>query len=302
MLRLMTLLFVCFWGTLLLAQSDSPKPAPAIAADGTLATPADTVPLNPEKTILLDKSRNRLLLRTKVCLREGVLEMFICPKQTKEHESVLSLAGKAQVIHAGLLAMGLTPGHPARFHPEFAAPQGPKLDLFVNWIDADKKPQRMRAQEWIRHSTHRYFEAKLETVPREVQLGEGENSLRYDAVNKMLIFFGTMTPELKKRFLTMSSDQKYQQAVNSLFDQGVPRELEADFVFAGSSFLKREDGSEFYTAEAGSLVCVANFGDALIDINMRSTASNDSGLLFEPWTERIPSLQTDVLVEIVPVK
>jgi len=284
------------------AQRDAPGASSAeIKLAPPPAIPEGAVPLNPEKTIYLDKTRNRLLLTTKVCLREGVLEMFICPKQTKEHESVLSLAGKAQIVHAGLLALGAKSGHPAKFQPEYIPPTGDKIEIFVNWNDMDGKPHRMRAQEWVRHATFRYFEAPLASVPAGVKLGEGDDALRFDDVNHMLIFFGTMKPELKKTFLSYSNDEKYQKAIESLFTQGQYKELEATFLFAGSLFQRREDGTEFYLAETGSLVCVANFGDATIDLNMQSTASNDAGLLFEPWTERIPPLRTDVLVELVPV-
>lgn len=280
------------------ASSTAAGETPAVAAAPEV--PADAVPLNPEKTIFLDKPRHRLLLKTKVCLREGVLEMFICPKQTKEHESVLAWPGKAQLAHAGLLALGAKAGHPVQFQPEFAPPAGDTIDIFVNWTDSAGKPQRMRAQEWVRHATFRYFEAPLEKLPAGIKLGEGDDALRYDDVGQMLLFFGSMKPAVKDRFLALSADEKFRQAVESLDRQGQYQELEAVFVFAGSRFQRREDGSEVYLAEAGSFVCVANFSDAMIDVNMQSTASNDSGLLFEPWTERIPPVGTEVLVELVP--
>ncbi|WP_437229527.1 YdjY domain-containing protein [Planctomicrobium sp. SH661] len=303
MLRWTSLLCLLFITPQLFAQPGSPSSSPAAESPTpTPPVPAGAVPLNPEGTILLDKAGGKLLLKTKVCLREGVLEMFICPKQTKEHESVLSLAGKAQIVHAGLLALGAKPGHPAQFQPEYVPPAGDQVEIFVNWIDAENKPHRVPAQDWVRHATFRYFEAPLASVPAGVKLGEGDDALRYDDLNHMLIFFGTMKPELKDKFLAVSADKDYQAAVKSLFSQGQPQKLEAKFIFAGSLFHKRDDGTEAYVAEAGSLVCVANFGDALIDVNIQSTASNDSGLLFEPWTERIPPLGTDVLVEMIPVK
>ena len=51
----------------------------------------EPVPLNKQGTVLLDVDGKRLLLKTKVCLRDGVLEMFCCLKQTKEHESILAI-------------------------------------------------------------------------------------------------------------------------------------------------------------------------------------------------------------------
>ena len=54
-------------------------------------------------------------------------------------------------------------------------------------------------------------------------------------------------------------------------------------------------------AENGDVVCVANFGDALLDVSVESSSSNE-GLMFEPYAERIPPLGTEVTVELTPVK
>jgi hypothetical protein len=47
-------------------------------------------------------------------------------------------------------------------------------------------------------------------------------------------------------------------------------------------------------------VCVANFGDAMIDIAQLSSADN-GGLMYEPYTERLPSRRTAITVELIPV-
>lgn len=262
--------------------------------------PAAPVPLNPEQTVLLDKPGNRLLLKTTVCLREGLLEMLVCPKQTKEHESILSFNGKAQVVHAGLLALGLKPGHPARFGEKFELPEGPELQLFVNWTDAENQPHRRSAQEWIRHVTHRYFDAQLDTVPSGVPIDQGEQTLRYDANSKELLWYGPMTAKQRDILLSHSNDEAYQIAVKKLYSNSQPKELKADWIFAGSGFSTLESGESWYQAEAGSLICVANFGDATIDISVQSSASGND-LLFEPYTERIPPAGTPVTLELIPV-
>lgn len=281
------------------AGANAPSPAPVDSPE----PPKSAVALNPEGTILLDREEGKLYLRTRVCLRDGVLEMFLCPRQTKEHESILSLSGRAQIVHAGLLALGASPGHPAKIDPAYAPAAGDRIEIFVNWLDDKGKPQRRRAQEWVRHSSARYFEAPLAQVPAGVSVtGKGIDDLKYDDDNNTLVFFGRMTREKKKELLALSMDPTYQRAIESLFDQGKEKGMEAEFIFAGSRFYRRSDGSEVYMAEGGSLICVANFGDATIDVNIQSTSSNDAGLLFEPWTERIPPVGSGVLVELIPVK
>ena len=258
------------------------------------------VPLNQKGTVLLDKTNRRLLLKGEVCLREGVLEMFLCGKQTKEHESIVSLDAKAAVIHAGLLALGAKPGKPVQFQPEFVAPQGPKLDIFVSWKDASGKLQRQRAQKWVRKLTFRYFEEPLAAVPAGVKIDNSvDDGLRYDRMNQLLLFYGTMSSQKRDEFLEMSDVPEYQQAIRKMFQDSQPREIKAEFVFAGSGFSKLDDGSVYYQAEGGSYICVANFADSMIDVDIQSSASDAVGRSFEPYTERIPPVGTPVTVELV---
>lgn len=279
------------------ARGLTDDPRPAATPPAAAARPAP-VPLNPQGTVLLDRAGKKLILKTQVVLTAGLLEMFLCKAQTKEHESILAIDSDAFVIHAGLLALGVEPGTPVRYEPEFQAPTGPKIDIFVNWTDAEGKAHRVHAKTWVRHVIHRYHGAPMEQLPAGFKLPE-KSELRYDPVNKELLWFGPMTAEQRDALLKLSADKGYQAAIRSFFDRSQSRELESDWVFAGSGFFEQQDGAKFYMAEAGNLICVANFGDAMIDLAAESSASNE-GLLFEPYTERLPPLGTKVDVELIP--
>ena len=194
------------------ATEPASPPATDSATAGTdMSTkPADRapqpVPLNPEQTVLLDRTNGRLLVKTTVCLREGLLEMLVCPAKTKEHESILAYEGKVQVVHAGLLALGIKPGHPARFDEKFELPTGPRLKLYVNWT-TEGGPQRAAAEDWVRQVTQRYFEAKLDVVPASVPIDKGEETLRYDPNSKDLLWFGPMSAKQRDMLLGHSADE-----------------------------------------------------------------------------------------------
>jgi len=258
------------------------------------------VPLNPKKTVLIDKPGGRLVLKGTICLREGVLEMFLCKKQTKEHESIVTLDADAATIHAGLLALGAKSGTPVSYRPEYQPPTGTKIKITMEWLDEKGKKKTAKAHEWVRNATFRYFEESLAAVPEGVELSREENSLRYDEMNQLLLWYGHMTKSRRDELLKMSKDAAYQKVIRTMFADSQFKELEADFIFAGSGFSKLEDGTQIYQAENGSVICVANFGDAMIDINVNSPP-NSGGLLFEPWTERIPKPGTAVDVILSPV-
>jgi hypothetical protein len=102
------------------------------------------------ENVWVDLQNKQVFVDGQICLTRGMLEMFAVPKGTKEHESIVSLNTKAQVVHAGLLAVGAVPGTTVKFQPKFAPATGPKVDVYVYWTDDKGKQQKARAQDWVR--------------------------------------------------------------------------------------------------------------------------------------------------------
>lgn len=272
------------------ASSES-KPETKKDNDGLVA-------LNQQKTVLLDLEGKRLLLRTKVCLQEGVLEMLCCKKQTKEHESILSIDTQAKAIHAGLLAIGAKVGSPVKFSPKFQPPQGQKLNLYLQWKDQQGKLHREPAQDWVRTATSRYFTAKLDELPAGVVIDK-KSELRYDEKYKELIWFGQMSAKIRDEFLSKSKEKQFQAAIKKFYQESQPRIMKADWVFAGSGFsIDEMTGEKIYHAESGDLICVANFPTAIIDVSIASSSSGEGNLLFEANQTKIPPRGTPVTIEI----
>jgi len=260
------------------------------------------VPLNKEGTVLVDMQAKMLIINSKVVLREGLLEMLLCKSHTKEQTSVLAFEGKAYILHAGLVALGIDPGKPVQFEPSYKEPQGPKLKIELVWKSKDGKEHREDARHWIRYAIHRFFGEPLEALPAGLKIPE-DSELRYDAVNKELSWYGPMTAAERDRLLALSRDEKYQAAIKSFFARSQPRPMNADWVFAGSAFVSdMTEGRRVYLAESGDVICVANFPSAMIDVATKSTAEGQENLLFEAWTERIPPIDTPVRIEITPVE
>jgi hypothetical protein len=260
----------------------------------------DLTPLNKAGTVLVDLKGKRLLLKSEVVLREGLLEMLACIKQTKEHESILSVESKAQLIHAGLISIGAEPGSPAKFVPEYKGATGQPLNIFLTWTDASGKLHRDPAQTWVRHATRRYFLAKLEAFPKNLKLPV-DSDLKWDDRNKELLWYGPMTEAQRDSLQKLSTDTAFRAGIKSMFDESQVRQMEAQWVFAGSGFnTDTATGEKYYLAEGGDLICIANFATATVDLSIESSATND-GLMFEAYTERIPPVGTKVTIELVPV-
>lgn len=129
------------------------------AADTAANTAAETLPnvedadtlkkLDPQDPIWVSADRKRVVLLGEVCLREGLLELFACAKNSKEHESIVTIGVKPYLIHAALLVIGAKKGRPVQYTPEFTPPEGEKIAVHVRWRDSDGTVRDVRAQEWI---------------------------------------------------------------------------------------------------------------------------------------------------------
>lgn len=128
------------------AQVDDLKPVKL----PKLPEPEGATRLSPKYDVWLDAKRGAVLVDGQVSLRRGMLEMFACIRNTKEHESVVTADTQAFLVHAGLLRLGAEPGHPAQFVPEFKPPAGTEIDITVEWLGSDGKLQTTKAQDWIR--------------------------------------------------------------------------------------------------------------------------------------------------------
>ncbi|VAX40491.1 hypothetical protein MNBD_PLANCTO02-1093 [hydrothermal vent metagenome] len=270
--------------------------SPAITfADDPAQENGKPVPLDKSKTVFLDKKGNRLLIKSKVALTRGPLEMLLCRTQTKEHESILSTDAKAFVIHTGLLALGAKQGAPVQYNPKYHPPTGQKVDIFLRWKDKAGKQHRVNAQKWIHHTIHRLFFVDLKTLPAGVTIDRKEN-LRFDSENGELSWYGPMPDKQRDKYLALSAHAKYQAAIKALYHKGQIRPMEADWVFAGSGFTKEK----YYLAEDGYVICVANFPPALLDVTSKSSKS-DEHLSYEAYSQRIPPKGTEVTIELIPI-
>jgi hypothetical protein len=214
------------------SETEAP-PGKKAPAPPKLPEPKDAQRLSKDYPIWIDPKEKSVIVEGQIALREGMLEMFACTRNTKEHESIVSANTKAYLVHAALLSLGAEVGHPVRYQPEYLPPAGTEIEVLVRYLDEKGKIQTARAQDWIK-------------------------------------------------------------------DNHTGKPMAYPFVFAGSSFYTDPDtNKQYYQAEHGDFVCVANFGTAMLDIPAKSSKSNEE-LEFEALTKKIPPLGAPVHLVFKP--
>ena len=106
--------------------------------------------LSPTAEVWIDSVNKQVVVGGTVCLDEGPIEYFACPKDTKDYESLVAVRSSARLIHTALLAIGLEPGKPVSFDPEYVAATGPVIRVQLRWKDSKGATQIVAAQQWVR--------------------------------------------------------------------------------------------------------------------------------------------------------
>ncbi len=219
--------------TIQASDTQATPAAPARPAPPKLPEPKGAKRLSPDFDVWVDPKEGVVIVDGQICLREGMLEMFACTRNSKEHESIVSVNSKAYLVHVGLLALGAVPGHPVQFVPKYKPPTGTEIDVLVQYMDEDGNEETVRAQDWIK-------------------------DIR---TNKAMTY---------------------------------------PWVFGGSTFWTDPDtGKKYYQGERGEFICVSNFGTAVLDIPVQSSAEEEA-LGFQTFTDRIPPLGAPVRLLLKP--
>ncbi len=108
-----------------------------------------------DQEVWIDRQRTAVIVGGQVCLREGPLEMFSCPKHTNEHESIVSVNTTAYIIHAALLAIGAQVGKPVSFEPKYTPAAGVEIAVEIVWKDQHGQRHSVPAQQWVRNADTR---------------------------------------------------------------------------------------------------------------------------------------------------
>ncbi len=146
------LLFVVVMPTTSWAQEpDAAKPAAAKAKEPLpMELGKNWVRATKDYEVWVDFKKKQVLVGGEVCLREGLLEMFACPRGTKEHESVVAVNTPARYVHAALVAVGAKPGPPVQFQPHYRPAQGTPIKVTIVWKDQQGKKHSVPAQQWVK--------------------------------------------------------------------------------------------------------------------------------------------------------
>lgn len=128
------------------ALNDAPPPAPKLKEPE-----AKKVLVGPNVWLEVQGQKRRVILSAEVCLREGALEVFLCKKSSKEHESILSADVDGRNIHKALNLAGAQEGAPVQFMPKYKPAHGAAIKVFVQYEDKGQL-KKVNARSWIRHS------------------------------------------------------------------------------------------------------------------------------------------------------
>lgn len=145
-----TLAAVVVLGGSLWATQPERSPSPGKPAAEQPLPPAKKVQVGKDVVLEVQGEQRRVVIDANVCLREGGLELFLCRKHTKEHESILAAAVDARDVHTALCLARAREGWPAQWVGKlFIPPAGDGVKVTLEYEVKEKKI-RVPAQHWVR--------------------------------------------------------------------------------------------------------------------------------------------------------
>ena len=137
------------------AESTEPKPAAVVDKEKQSIKITDDWKRLGKNQIWINEKQKQVMVRGSICLREGQLEMFACPLQTKEHESIVAVEAKSSEVHATLVALGFEPGSPVQWQPKYKTAMGPSIKIEARWRAKNgdlSEEKTVDAKTWVRKS------------------------------------------------------------------------------------------------------------------------------------------------------
>ena len=130
-------------------EVDRPAPRTASAKQASPEKPikGEKVKVGPDIYLEVLPHTRRVLVSTRVCLREGTLEGLLTRKNTKEHEYILAADIDARQLHTALTLAGAKPGSPVEFDP-YRPASGTPIKVLVQYQKGNETVTAA-AQEWI---------------------------------------------------------------------------------------------------------------------------------------------------------
>ena len=113
------------------------------------------------KGLSINQDTGEVLVRGQVAIRQGFLEQLVCFKGTREHESLVVVNVAASNIHAALLAVGASAGHPGIWSRDkntvndlkLQPPAGDLVSVQVECV-LDGVTRRCDLGQWIEDARH----------------------------------------------------------------------------------------------------------------------------------------------------
>jgi hypothetical protein len=142
----------------------SPGPPANPPRDGDSGKPLGEARAEPPALQLpgltIHAKERRVDVEATVCLDEGALELVACTKDSKEHESILTVEARPIHIHTALLLLGAKNGNPAMrrpLDPEMTRwadipPRGDLIDVFLEYTEAGGKVTERPIGDFIKRS------------------------------------------------------------------------------------------------------------------------------------------------------
>ncbi len=178
-----------------------------------------------QRGIRIDWARRQVEVDATVILREGLIELFACSPNSREHESIVRIEAKPLHLFQALGLIGISPGHPVLYDDETgrrAPATGDPVQIEVRYA-IDGRPQTSPIEAWMRRSADGQPVGQLQWVfAGSVELEDDSIAADYEGTVVALVDFGSSLVALPALHSDRNTDLWLEPATDAIPAVGTP--------------------------------------------------------------------------------
>ncbi len=177
-----------------------------------------------QEGIRIDWTHQQIEVDARVILREGLIELFACSPQIREHESIVRIEARPLHLFQALGLIGLTPGHPVLYDDESgrrAPATGDPVEIEVRYAEAGQT-RTVPIETWMQRSDGQPIERLQWVFAGSVELEDDSIAADYEGTVVAVVDFGSALVALPERHSNSNAELWLKPATAAIPPVGTP--------------------------------------------------------------------------------
>lgn len=184
----------------------------------TASAPGESRIVHFQRGVRIDWTHRQVEVDATVILREGLIELFACSPQIREHEAIVRIEARPLHVFHALGLIGITPGHPVLYDDEAdrrSPAVGDPVDISIRYSDRGLI-RVVPIEKWMEQSDGRPVDPLPWVFAGSVELEDDSIAADYEGTVVAVVDFGSSLIALPELHTDRNEDLWLQPATAAI--------------------------------------------------------------------------------------